>query len=219
MHKRGLFITFEGPDGAGKTTQIKHIAAFLSEKGIPFMTTREPGGTAISDHIRALLLDPSFKTMQAKTEVLLYAASRAQHVEEKIKPALDEGYIVLCDRFVDASIAYQGYGLHVGDKAVREINAFATGDCEPDRTYYIDLSPEEGKARMLARVEGSEANLDRIEQKDMRYHQTVREGFQTLAKEESQRIKTIDGTESIDHVTNTIISDVIQLWEQHQDKK
>ena len=183
---RGLFITFEGPDGAGKSTQVQKLSNYLTEEGIPFIHTREPGGTAISDQIRSLILNPVHKEMVDETEVLLYAASRSQHVKEKIVPALEQGYVVLCDRFVDASIAYQGVGLELDVETIKLINEFATGGLTPDRSYMIDLPVSVGRERMAARNQ-----LDRIEQKGTEYHETVRGAFLNLYEEHKERI-TLD---------------------------
>ena len=147
----GYFITFEGPDGAGKTTQVKRLASELENRGYRVIVTREPGGTEISDHIRAILLHPEHRSMADQTEVLLYAASRAQHVHQTIKPALERGDIVICDRFIDASIAYQAYGLGIDEQVVRSINAFASSGLQPNRTYMLDLSAEVGRERILLR--------------------------------------------------------------------
>jgi dTMP kinase len=209
----GLFITFEGPDGAGKTTQLQRLASFLENKDIAILRTREPGGTNISDQIRHIILHPEHQEMVEETEILLYAASRAQHVREKIKPALEEGKIVLCDRFVDASVAYQGYGLGYGEDKVQQINDFATGGLSPDRTYLIDLPPEKGRARMGSRKNNEfEQDLDRIEQKELEYHRQVRHGFHQIAQE-NQRILLIDGQQSVEQIHEIINKDIIHLLE------
>jgi thymidylate kinase len=217
MENKGLFVTFEGPDGSGKTTQIHKLADELEEQQIPFILTREPGGTEISDKIRAIILNPENLRMEKKTEILLYAASRSQHVEEKIRPALAAGKIVLCDRFVDASIAYQGYGLEQPVERIRAINQFATGGLTPDRTYLIDVPPETGRQRMRHRT-GPEAgvtreagDLDRIEQRALDYHARVREGFFTLSRENKQRILLVDGQNSPETVFKTIRTDFMRL--------
>jgi dTMP kinase len=205
---KGLFITFEGPDGAGKTTQLERLAAFLNSNNVNILMTREPGGTKISDQIRHIILHPEHKEMASETEVLLYAASRAQHVNEKIKPALEAGKVVLCDRFVDASMAYQGYGLGFGERVIQQVNHFATGGLTPDRSYLIDLSPEEGRARMGARKHSEFAqDLDRIEQKELDYHRQVRQGFHQLAKQHD-RILMIDGTQTMEQIHEIIIKDI-----------
>lgn len=213
---RGLFITFEGPDGSGKSTQIKKLADYLSEQKINYIQTREPGGTIISDKIRELLLNPDHKEMINETEVLLYAASRAQHVREKIMPALEQGKVVLCDRFVDASIAYQGYGLDIPIDKIEQINDFATGGLIPNRSYMIDLPVIESRKRLLLR-QGQEfsVDLDRIEQKKQSYHETVREGFHKIYKNNKDRICLIDGDQSIDEIFMNIKRDFKQLWEIH----
>ncbi|MCF6095141.1 dTMP kinase [Microaerobacter geothermalis] len=207
MNHPGIFITFEGPDGAGKTTQIERIGKKLEEKGFKVVTTREPGGTMISNEIRRILLSPSFQEMVKETEVLLYAASRAQHVMEFIIPHIEKGYIVLCDRFVDASIAYQGYGLQIPLETIQLINQFATNRFKPHRTYLIDVPIEIGKHRLLQR--SGDHNLDRIEQKNHEYHQRVRDGFYALAKKEKERIKLVNGTLSQDKVYQLIYDDLI----------
>lgn len=205
---KGLFITFEGPDGAGKTTQLERLASFLESKNIDIVRTREPGGTKISDQIRHIILHPEHKEMAEETEILLYAASRAQHVNEKIKPALQAGKVVLSDRFADASVAYQGYGLGFGEKVIQQVNQLATGGLSPDRTYLIDLSPEEGRARMEMRQHTEfKQDLDRIEQKDLTYHRQVRRGFQQLAQQHS-RILLIDGTQTMEQIHEIIIKDI-----------
>ncbi|RBW67619.1 dTMP kinase [Bacillus taeanensis] len=209
MNVQGLFITFEGPDGAGKSTQVQKLAHYLQGKEISYIHTREPGGTAISDKIRSLILDPEHSEMVNETEVLLYAASRAQHVREKIIPALEEGKVVLCDRFVDASIAYQGFGLGIGQDKISEINRFATGGLKPSRTYLIDLSPEEGRKRMMERYKAANKTeqFDRIEQKELAYHETVRNGFHQIYETEKDRIYIIDGRQSVEEIFQQIKDD------------
>lgn len=211
QNTRGLFITFEGPDGAGKTTQIEKFAAYLEEQNRPFLLTREPGGTRISDAIRALILHPEHTEMINETEVLLYAASRAQHVKEKIVPALNEGLTVLCDRFVDASVAYQGYGLGIDIKKIVFINDFATGGLTPDRSYFIDISPDHARKRLVQRS-GHKA-LDRIEQKDIQYHEKVRQGFLQLYERNQERVCLIDGHQSVDDIFTTIKKDFETIFQ------
>ena len=154
--KKGLFITMEGPDGSGKSTQIKFLKEYFQERGIPCVFTREPGGTDIGEKLRSIILDKENRKMCDMTEALLYAASRAQHVEELIKPALSQGMTVVCDRFIDSSIAYQGYGRQLGD-SVRVINELVVADCMPDVTFLMEISPAVGKSRIR------EENQDRLE--------------------------------------------------------
>lgn len=201
----GLFITFEGPDGAGKTTQVQAFTGYLLEQGYDVLVTREPGGTTISDKIRGLILDPTHTEMDDSTEVLLYAASRAQHVREKVLPALAQGKVVVCDRFVDASIAYQGFGLGLPVHRIKEINDFATGGLVPDRTYLLDIPVAIGRSRLDAR-----AGLDRIEQKESGYHERVRDGFMEIASENPTRICLIDANRSVEEVSRAIQEDFSQ---------
>lgn len=209
----GLFVTFEGPDGSGKSTQIGKLAGYLAKKQIPYILTHEPGGTTISDEIRTLLLDPDHKEMANETEALLYAASRAQHVREKILPALRRGNVVLCDRFVDASVAYQGYGLGLDVEKVKMINRFATGGLVPDRSYLLDLSPEAGRRRMLNR-----SGLDRIEQKQLAYHKRVREAFLRIYEENRERICLLNGEKEKESLFSIIKADFNELWLRFQNE-
>jgi dTMP kinase len=207
-----LFITFEGPDGGGKTTQIARLASYIKDLGYEVVLTREPGGTVISDKIRSLLLDPAHQELNHETEVLLYAASRAQHVREVIIPALDQGKVVLCDRFVDASLAYQGYGLGITLESIAMINHFATGGLKPTRTYLLEIPLQESIQRMMAR-QGLEfsANLDRIEQREQEFHLRVRKGFEIIYNENDQRMVKINGAQPIDHVFEDIRLDFMRL--------
>ena len=209
----GIFITFEGPDGSGKSTQIRKLVNYVEEKGLPYVLTREPGGTQIGDAIRSILLDPAHTELVDETEVLLYAASRAQHIKEVILPALEEGKIVLCDRFVDASIAYQGFGLGLSIEDVRMVNRFAVGSIEPDRTYLIDISPEVARARIAKRNSMTQENLDRIELKNFTYHRKVREGFQHIFRENRKRIYLINGDREPEIVFQEILSDFQKMVE------
>jgi dTMP kinase len=206
MSMTGLFITFEGPDGAGKSTQLRLLANHLREVGIPCITTREPGGTSISDKIRTILLDPQNSSMIPKTEALLYAASRAQHVAEVIRPALERGEIVICDRYIDASTAYQAVGLGLSPAIIRRWNEEATDGLWPDRTFLIDLPPHEGLSRIEAR-----GGLDRIEGRDLAYHQKVRDTFLQLAASEPERFFLLDGTESIQTIADRIRHEMDRL--------
>ena len=169
---KGYFITIEGSDGSGKSTQLKKIISYLEEKQVDLVVTREPGGTDVAEAIRELILDPAYPQMTAKTEMLLYAAARAQHVEEKVLPALQAGKVVLSDRYVDSSIAYQAYGRGLGDM-VAQVNAIATGGLVPDLTVFLDLPPAVGMAR---KQQEENHELDRLEQEKLEFHQKVYEG-------------------------------------------
>ncbi|GLG02432.1 thymidylate kinase [Alicyclobacillus hesperidum subsp. aegles] len=200
--RRGTFITFEGIDGAGKTTQIQRLATWLQEQGLRVVCTREPGGTRIGDAVRSVLLNPRHTEMAARTEVLLYAASRAQLVDQIIRPALEEGAVVLCDRFVDASIAYQGAGLGIGEEAVRAVNAFALGNLMPDLTLWFDIDWAQARERLLAaRGLGS---LDRIEQRGADFFDRVASAFRALQIAEPGRIRRIDARLDVEAIQQEI---------------
>lgn len=206
---KGIFITFEGPDGSGKTTQLRLLAEYLKNEGYDVITAREPGGTVISDQIRKILLDPNYKELENQTEILLYASSRAQLVHEKIIPALKEKKIILCDRFIDASIAYQAYGLNFDESIVKEINRFASSGLEPDRTYLLNVNVEVGRERLFNR-NSSEFNgvLDRIEQKDIDYHNRVLKGFFKISEDNKKRIVNIDANQTVENIFKKIKNDV-----------
>jgi dTMP kinase len=183
----GKLITFEGPDGAGKTTQVNLTAAALKAAGYSVLVTREPGGTRLSEAVRGLLLDPSFREMTPAAEALLYAGARAQLVREVMIPALAAGQVVLCDRFVDSSLAYQGYGRGLDLNLLRAINAFALNSLGSFYTILFDLEPEQG----LLRSRGGRAG-DRLEQEDISFHRRVREGYRALARAGPARIKVVE---------------------------
>ena len=202
--KRGIFITIEGPDGSGKSTQIENIKRFFDAKNIPIVFTREPGGTPIGERIRSIILDNNCAEMTDLTEALLYAASRAQHVEEVIKPAIKQGKIVICDRFVDSSLAYQGYGRHLGDK-VRIINNYAIDGCIPDITFLLKLDPSVGKHRIREDMQ------DRLEHEKIDFHQEVFNGYLELERKYSNRIVGIDATRSIEDIRDDIYEKLEEL--------
>ena len=202
---KGLFITLEGGDGAGKSTQIRNIERFFDEKGLVVVHTREPGGTPIGEKLRDILLDKENAEMDAVTEMLIYAASRAQHVKERILPALEEGKVVICDRFTDSSIAYQGYGRQLGEQ-VAEVNRRATGGLEPDITFWLDIDPYLGRQRA-----GSEGELDRLETEKMDFHCRVRDGYRELAEKHPERIKRIDASGTIEEMKADIYACLEEL--------
>ncbi len=203
--RRGIFITFEGVEGSGKSTQIDLLAGFLNENGYEVIRTREPGGTPIGDKIRKIVLNPDFSEMDFKTEALLYAANRAQHIEEVIKPALAEGKVILSDRYVDSSFAYQSYGRGLDKKKIETLNNWATDDLKADLTILLNIPADEG----LRRTESSLA--DRIEQEDIGFHDRVSKGFLKIAKKFPQRIKIIDATRDVDQIHQEIVKIVQEL--------
>lgn len=183
--KRGIFITLEGPDGAGKTTQMENLRRYFIDRNKQVVLTREPGGTPISEKLREILLDKANSEMADTTEMMIYAAARAQHVAEKIAPALERGEMVICDRFMDSSVAYQGYGRNLGD-AVRVVNSYAVSGIEPDVTFFLDLDPAVGRARIGKDVQ------DRLEQEKMEFHYRVYEGYRAIWKANPERVIRID---------------------------
>lgn len=196
--KKGYFISFEGIDGSGKSTQIKKLKKYLENDGYQVVLTREPGGTDIGEKIREIILDPSNGEMTHMTEVFLYAASRAQHVEQVIKPAVENGKIVICDRFVDSSIAYQGYGRQLGE-CVGIINQYAVAGYMPDMTFLMKAAPDIGNDRIKNRQK------DRIEMENSDFHTRVYMGYEELEKLFPDRIIGIDATQSINDIEQSII--------------
>lgn len=192
----GYFISMEGGDGSGKSTQMERMQAYLAARGVETLITREPGGTPVAEKIRELILDPENAALTARAEMLLYAASRAQHLEEKILPALASGVTVVTDRFADSSIAYQGYGRGLGG-IVAEVNRIATGGREPDLTIFLDISPERGMTR---KKQEENHKLDRLEQEKAAFHERVYRGYLALATEKSGRICVIDADRPPDEV-------------------
>lgn len=195
--KKGIFITAEGPEGAGKTTIIHMLAENLSKQGYKVMHTREPGGIEIAEQIRSVILDKRNTAMDPRTEALLYAAARRQHLVEKVKPALEVGYIILCDRFIDSSLAYQGYARGLGVSEVFSINQFAIEEMMPQLTLYFDIAPEEGLARINQHVE---REVNRLDLEEMNFHHRVREGYLKLLEKSPERIYKIDASQHIETV-------------------
>ncbi len=183
---RGLLVTFEGPEGSGKTTLVAGIEHWLAANGCEALVLREPGGTKIGERIRAVLLDPAAQEMCGETELLLMVASRAQLVREKIEPALEAGIFILCDRFADASVAYQGFGRGLGEKLVHRLNAVALAGIEPDLTFLCLLPPEQGRARVAAR------ETDRLEREAQQFHARVYSGYQAMAASGDSRYVVLD---------------------------
>ena len=198
-----LFITFEGPEGSGKSTQIRRLAAVLEARQLPFLTTREPGGTTIGNAIRAVLLDPARTEMSPRAETLLFNAARAQIVDQVIRPALDAGQLVLCDRYADSTLAYQGYGHGQALEPLRSLGAYATAGLIPDLTIYLDIDVREGLRRKQA---GEAEEWNRMEEKAIAFHQAVRAGYLELAAAEPDRWLVVDAAQPVDAVHAAILT-------------
>ncbi len=216
-----LFIVFEGIEGSGKTTQVKKAGDYLAKRNIPFIVTSEPGGTELGGELRQLLLHKTTLSLGIKTELLLFAADRAQHVEEIIVPALKEGRVVLCDRFSDATIAYQGYGRGWDIDTIKKMNDFATQSLKPDLTFLIDLPVVTGLARVASRASDAamqrgmkEALDDRFEKEKESFHKRVREGYLSIAGNEPERFRVIDGLMGISEIHNEICRSLQELIER-----
>lgn len=205
--REGYFISFEGGDGSGKSTQIQILREFLEERGYDVILTREPGGTPISEKVRSIILDKANSEMDDMTEALLYAAARAQLVSQVIRPALEEGKVVICDRFVDSSMAYQAYARGLGDP-VKIINAFAVGDCMPDLTILLKVNPQVGSSRIGNR------ERDRIELASSDFHEKVYEGYLQLEKLYPERIVGIDAADTIENISGIISERIAGLLER-----
>lgn len=212
MKREGLFITIEGPDGAGKSTQVEFIKKYFRDRNADVIFTREPGGNVISEKIREIILDREHKAMSPVTEAFLYAASRAQLVDEVIAPALGSGRIVVCDRFVDSSIAYQGYGRNLGDM-VAEINGFAVREYMPDLTVLLTVDADRGIRRV---TETRACEKDRMEEEKIEFHRAVCRGYSALAEEFPDRIFSIDGSMSIEEVSRAIEAKLDEVMEVFQ---
>lgn len=204
----GYFISMEGGDGSGKSTQLENLRAYLAGRGVDVVMTREPGGTPVAEKIRGLILDPGNAALTGRAEMLLYAASRAQHLEEKILPALAAGRTVVTDRFTDSSIAYQGYGRNLGG-IVAEANRIATGGREPDLTFFLDISPAKGMARKKRQASHA---LDRLEQEQAAFHERVYRGYLALAAENGGRICVVDADRPPDEVFADIRKEIDRLF-------
>lgn len=195
---RGILITFEGVEGSGKSTQAELLGSHLRELGLKCVVSREPGGTNIGERIREILLDPCAKEMDGLTELLLYLASRNQHVREKVFPALAVGQVVVLDRFVDSSIAYQGFGRRLGEKLVSRLNKLVTRALRPDLTFLVQVPISTGRAR-----KGS-LELDRLEREDVEFHERVRNGYLRLARRSPGRIKVLDGSTPAEELAESV---------------
>src|SRR4030043_421451 len=199
------FITFEGVEGSGKTTQIQRLKKYLTQKGIPCKVTREPGGCPIGEKVRKILLNPDHREMVSMSELLLYEAARAQHVKEVIEPFLKKGGIILCDRFSDATLAYQGYGRKIDLKWIERLNHLSSGGIKPDVTFLLDCPSEVVLKRALQRNRNlKKENEGRFEKEKIQFHRRVRKGYLAIAKKEPRRVKVLDTREGEDKVFDKI---------------
>lgn len=194
---KGFLISLEGPEGAGKTSVLEALIPVLEDRGVEVLTTREPGGVLIGEKIREVILDPSHTEMDPKTELLLYIASRRQHLVEKVLPALAAGKLVIMDRFIDSSVAYQGFGRGLDIDAIDWLNEFATDGLKPDLTLYFDIEVEEGLARIAA---NSNREVNRLDMEGLDLHRKVRQGYLSLLEREGNRIEKIDASLPLDQV-------------------
>jgi len=206
LDKKSLFITIEGTEGSGKTTILQLVSTYLQRKGLSIVLTREPGGIRISEQIRKILLDTENTEMNPKTEALLFAAARSQHYEEIIKPALEQGKFVLCDRFIDSSVVYQGVVRKLGVGPVEDISRFAIGYGRiPDLTILLDVRPEVGLQRIYA-AGGREIN--RLDLEKLEFHRSIYDGYKDLAAANPSRIKVIDGERTVEEVAEDAIKKI-----------
>ena len=194
---KGFLVSLEGPEGAGKTSVLEALIPILEDRGVEVLTTREPGGVLIGEKIREVILDPSHIEMDPKTELLLYIASRRQHLVEKVLPALAAGKLVIMDRFIDSSVAYQGFGRGLDIDAIDWLNEFATDGLKPDLTLYFDIEVEEGLARIAA---NSDREVNRLDMEGLDLHRKVRQGYLSLLEREGNRIEKIDASLPLDQV-------------------
>lgn len=204
--KKGLFITFEGPDGSGKSSVATKVTAELESRGIEVVHTREPGGIDISEQIRNIILDPKNTAMDPRTEALLYAASRRQHLVEKVLPAMKEKKVVICERFLDSSLAYQGYGRGLGFDDVLSINDFAIENTYPDLTIYLDVDVKTGLERLSGR-----SFKDRLDQESIDFHNRVAEGYQEVLKRFKDRIVVVDASQDVYKVVSDSLAAIMDL--------
>jgi dTMP kinase len=219
IRKLSLFITFEGVEGSGKTTQIQRLKKYLTQKGIPCKVTREPGGCSIGEQIRRILLNPDHREMVPATEFLLYEAARAQHVNEVIKPFLEKDGVVLCDRFSDATLAYQGYGRRLDLKWIQRLNYLSSQGVRPDVTFLLDCPSDLGLKRAIQRNRTlKQENEERFEREEIQFHRRVRKGYLAIARKERRRVKVIDTRQGKEKVFEKIKKIVDNLIEGKKEK-
>ena len=208
----GKFITIEGPEGSGKTTVAKKLVERLNNEGYKVVYTREPGGVLIAEKIRDIILDVNNTNLDPRSEALLYAASRRQHLVEKVLPALNEGKVVICDRFVDSSLAYQGYARGIGIDEIYQINMFAISDNWPDMTILLDIDPEIGLKRIM---ENRTEEVNRLDLEGINFHNKVHQGYQIIKEKYKDRITLVDGNKSKDEVFNEVYNLVKGVIDEH----
>ena len=211
--KQGTLISIEGPEGAGKSSVLEALLPRLEKAGTAYITTREPGGVTIAEKIREVILDPSHTEMDPKTELLLYIASRRQHLAERVLPALAAGKLVIMDRFIDSSVAYQGFGRGLPVADIEWLNQFATDGLKPDRTIYFDIAVEEGLARI---AKSSSREVNRLDLEGLSLHQKVRQGYLAILEKEPQRVVKIDASQPFDQVvedTWLLLKEVLEISE------
>lgn len=212
----GHFITMEGGEGAGKTTILHRVSKRLQQLGLDVITTREPGGIDISEQIRHIILDPAQTSMDGRTEALLYAAARRQHLVERVIPALERGKVVLCDRFIDSSLAYQGHARGLGVDEVYAINEFAIQSCMPELTLLLDIDPVEGLKRISA---NKEREQNRLDLEKMSFHEQVFEGYDIIAKRFPERIHRINANDHIDVVEQAVYEQIVHYLQTNNKRK
>ena len=211
--KKGFLITIEGCEGCGKTTQSEMLKQYLESKGLTVILTREPGGSIVAEQVRNILLNPDFK-VAPYCELMLYEAARAQHLGDIIKPSLEKGYVVICDRFIDSTIAYQGYARGIDKEVIKKLNNIATSGLKPDLTIYLDINPNKGikKAKMVNK--GKLTGGDRIERESLKFHNNVRKGFLELAKKYPNRIKKVKTNEVIEKTQKEINKEIDKFFKK-----
>ena len=212
-NKKSVFITIEGCEGCGKTTQSELLKKYLQSKGLTVVLTREPGGSVVAEQVRNILLNPAFK-VAPYCELMLYEASRAQHLEDIIKPNLEKGYVVICDRFTDSTIAYQGYARGIDIEIIKELNNVATSGLKPDLTIYLDINPNKGIKKAKTVNKGKLTGGDRIERESLKFHNNVRKGFLELAKKYPDRIKKIKTNEVIEKTQKDINKEIDKFFKK-----
>ena len=211
--EQGTLISIEGPEGAGKSSVLEALLPRLENAGIAYITTREPGGVEIAEKIREVILDPSHTEMDPKTELLLYIASRRQHLAERVLPALKAGKLVIMDRFIDSSVAYQGFGRGLAVADIEWLNQFATDGLKPNRTFYFDIDVEEGLARI---AKSASREVNRLDLEGLSLHQKVRQGYLAILEKEPQRVVKIDASQPLDQVvedTWLLLKEVLEISE------